>query len=132
MHVQTACDDSVPALTNTPLSAIYIHIDWAQSTNYIYLYIYISIYIYFVILQADQFSCAILVFTMLLIQLLPQNYVDRKGVLVIGWIIFFVLAYKVSMIQLDYVEYDPFLELEIDRVSKLKQIFLAALDSGLK
>ena len=35
----------------------------------------------------------------------------------IGWIIFFLLAYKVSMIQLDYVEYDPFLELEIDRVS---------------
>ena len=37
----------------------------------------------------------------------------------LGWLIFFLLAYKVSMIQLDYVEYDPFLELEIDRVSKL-------------
>lgn len=33
-----------------------------------------------------------------------------------GWIIFIGLAYKVSMIQLDYVEYDPFKELELDKV----------------
>ncbi|KAL8586617.1 hypothetical protein ACOMHN_040125 [Nucella lapillus] len=45
-----------------------------------------------------------------------------KGVLVIGWVIFFLLAYKVSMIQLDYVEYDPFLELEIDRGSTTAEI----------
>ncbi|XP_076444580.1 translocation protein SEC63 homolog isoform X2 [Babylonia areolata] len=45
-----------------------------------------------------------------------------KGVLVIGWIIFFLLAYKVSMIQLDYVEYDPFQELEIDRGASTAEI----------
>ncbi|KAK3758267.1 hypothetical protein RRG08_036537 [Elysia crispata] len=33
----------------------------------------------------------------------------------IGWVIFAFLAWKVSMIQLDYVEYDPFFELGIDR-----------------
>jgi len=36
---------------------------------------------------------------------------------VIGWVIFILLAYKVSKIQMDYVEYDPYLELEVDRVS---------------
>lgn len=45
-----------------------------------------------------------------------------KGALVVGWIIFFLLAYKVSMIQLDYVEYDPFLELEIDRGASTSEI----------
>ncbi|BFZ09267.1 hypothetical protein BsWGS_12306 [Bradybaena similaris] len=36
-------------------------------------------------------------------------------VLGVGWIVFILLAYKVSRIQLDYVEYDPFFELGIDR-----------------
>lgn len=45
-----------------------------------------------------------------------------QGVLMIGWIIFFILAYKVSKIQLDYVEYDPFLELEIDRGASQSEI----------
>ena len=40
--------------------------------------------------------------------------------LIFGWVIFLLLAYKVSKIQMDYVEYDPFLELEVDRVG-LKQ-----------
>ena len=39
--------------------------------------------------------------------------------LAIGWIFFFILAYKVSLIQLDYVEYDPYVELELDRVCYL-------------
>ena len=42
---------------------------------------------------------------------------SRKIVLIIGWVIFLLLAYKVSRIQLDYVEYDPYSELGIDRVS---------------
>ncbi|XP_025097112.1 translocation protein SEC63 homolog [Pomacea canaliculata] len=45
-----------------------------------------------------------------------------KGALIIGWIIFFLLAYKVSRIQLDYVEYDPFSELEIDREASQSEI----------
>ncbi|KAK7107985.1 translocation protein SEC63 homolog [Littorina saxatilis] len=45
-----------------------------------------------------------------------------KLILVIGWVIFFLLAYKVSMIQLDYVEYDPFGELEIDRGASTREI----------
>lgn len=36
--------------------------------------------------------------------------------LIVGWIIFIGLAYKVSLIQLDYVEYDPFKELGLDKV----------------
>ncbi|GFR76791.1 translocation protein SEC63-like protein, partial [Elysia marginata] len=39
-----------------------------------------------------------------------------KICLAVGWVIFVLLAWKVSMIQLDYVEYDPFNELGIDRV----------------
>lgn len=42
----------------------------------------------------------------------------RKVALFIGWIIFILLAYKVSKIQLEYVEYDPYAELEVDRVSR--------------
>lgn len=34
----------------------------------------------------------------------------------IGWVIFLLLAYKVSKIQMEYVEYDPYMELEIERV----------------
>lgn len=41
----------------------------------------------------------------------------RKVGLLLGWLVFALLVYKVSKIQLDYVEYDPFGELEIDRVS---------------
>lgn len=42
--------------------------------------------------------------------------------LAIGWIIFILLAYKVSMIQLDYVEYDPFTELSVERGASDRQI----------
>ncbi|XP_059158814.1 translocation protein SEC63 homolog [Physella acuta] len=45
-----------------------------------------------------------------------------KVVLVIGWVVFALLAWKVSMIQLDYVEYDPFLELQIDRGASTAEI----------
>nr|KAG5706886.1 hypothetical protein BaRGS_021392 [Batillaria attramentaria] len=54
--------------------------------------------------------------------LLAKSQTISKGALVVGWIVFFLLAYKVSMIQLDYVEYDPFLELEIDREASQSEI----------
>ena len=37
----------------------------------------------------------------------------------LGWVVFVLLAYKVSKIQMDYVEYNPFNELGIDSVSKV-------------
>ncbi|CAL1544944.1 unnamed protein product [Lymnaea stagnalis] len=45
-----------------------------------------------------------------------------KIILAIGWVIFILLAWKVSIIQLDYVEYDPFLELGIDRGAATAEI----------
>ncbi|XP_005098508.1 translocation protein SEC63 homolog isoform X2 [Aplysia californica] len=42
--------------------------------------------------------------------------------LAVGWVIFILLAWKVSMIQLDYVEYDPFNELGIDRGASAAEI----------
>ncbi|XP_041351703.1 translocation protein SEC63 homolog [Gigantopelta aegis] len=42
--------------------------------------------------------------------------------LIFGWVIFLLLAYKVSKIQMDYVEYDPFLELEVDRGASAAEI----------
>ena len=46
-------------------------------------------------------------------------YNFRKIGLVLGWVVFALLAYKVSKIQMDYVEYNPFNELGIDSVSKV-------------
>ncbi|RUS73201.1 hypothetical protein EGW08_019047 [Elysia chlorotica] len=46
----------------------------------------------------------------------------------VGWLIFILLAWKVSMIQLDYVEYDPFFELGIDRGATDSQIRKAYRD----
>lgn len=40
----------------------------------------------------------------------------RKILLILGWVIFIALAYKVSTIQIEYVEYDPYQILQIDRV----------------
>ncbi|KAL3881682.1 hypothetical protein ACJMK2_028087 [Sinanodonta woodiana] len=42
--------------------------------------------------------------------------------LIIGWVIFILLAYKVSKIQLEHVEYDPYAELEIDRGASQSEI----------
>ncbi|XP_053390331.1 translocation protein SEC63 homolog, partial [Mercenaria mercenaria] len=42
--------------------------------------------------------------------------------LIFGWVIFFLLAYKVSMIQVDYTEYDPFQILQIDRGASDREI----------
>ncbi|XP_074663025.1 translocation protein SEC63 homolog isoform X2 [Tubulanus polymorphus] len=42
--------------------------------------------------------------------------------LVIGWIVLVLLAYKVSQVEMDYVEYDPFIELGIDRGASTSEI----------
>lgn len=36
--------------------------------------------------------------------------------LVLAWIILVVLAYRVSLIEIEHKEYDPFAVLDIDRV----------------
>ena len=41
----------------------------------------------------------------------------RKIGLVLAWIIFLVLAYRVSLIETEHKEYDPFAVLNVDRVS---------------
>ncbi|KAK6187306.1 hypothetical protein SNE40_005367 [Patella caerulea] len=45
-----------------------------------------------------------------------------KIILLLGWVVFALLAYKVSKVQLDYVEYDPFKELELDRAATTAEI----------
>jgi hypothetical protein len=42
-------------------------------------------------------------------------YFSKIG-FVIAWIILIVLAYRVSLIETEHKEYDPFLVLDIDRV----------------
>ena len=37
--------------------------------------------------------------------------------IIIGWILFFMVIYKASQVEIDYTEFDPYAELEIDRVS---------------
>ncbi|XP_033739797.1 translocation protein SEC63 homolog isoform X2 [Pecten maximus] len=52
--------------------------------------------------------------------------------LIISWVILIALAYKVSKIQMDYVEYDPYLELGIDRGASDKEIKKAYRAMSLK
>ncbi|XP_013381039.1 translocation protein SEC63 homolog [Lingula anatina] len=53
-------------------------------------------------------------------------------VLIIGWVILIFLAYKVSTLELDHVEYDPFVELEIDREASQGEIKKAYRKLSLK
>jgi preprotein translocase subunit Sec63 len=41
---------------------------------------------------------------------------SRKLGLMLAWIIFLVLAYRVSLIEIEHKEYDPFAVLNVDRV----------------
>jgi len=41
----------------------------------------------------------------------------RKAVLIFGWMIFAYVAYETSKVQIDFTEFDPYMELGIDRVS---------------
>lgn len=45
-----------------------------------------------------------------------------KTLLVVGWIVFFILAYKASQIEIEHKEYDPFAILGIDRTSSDQEI----------
>ena len=49
-------------------------------------------------------------------------FVDvRKLLILLGWVFFVFVAYKASMVEIDFKEFDPYAELGIDRVC-LKQI----------
>jgi len=41
----------------------------------------------------------------------------RKAALIFGWMIFAYVAYETSKVQIDFTEFDPYMELGIDRVS---------------
>ena len=43
-------------------------------------------------------------------------YACRKGGLLLGWVLFALVAYKVSTVELDFKEFDPYAELGIDKV----------------
>lgn len=49
-------------------------------------------------------------------------FVFRRVALVIGWIVFLFLAYRVSLIEIEHKEYDPFAVLNVDRVSRLIRV----------
>ena len=48
----------------------------------------------------------------------------RKFGIIVGWVIFALLAYKVSTVELDFKEYDPYAELGIDRVRTSFPLFI--------
>lgn len=50
------------------------------------------------------------------------HYYLRKILITIGWIVFFILAYKASQIEIEHKEYDPFVILGIDRDASDKEI----------
>lgn len=41
----------------------------------------------------------------------------RKIIIIIGWVIMIYVAYKTTQVEIDYTEFNPFAELEIDRVN---------------
>jgi translocation protein SEC63 len=53
---------------------------------------------------------------------LRLHYYLRKILITIGWIVFFILAYKASQIEIEHKEYDPFVILGIDRDASDKEI----------
>ena len=36
--------------------------------------------------------------------------------IILGWVLFIFIAYKTSQVELDFKDFDPYAELEIDRV----------------
>ncbi|XP_064629178.1 translocation protein SEC63 homolog [Lineus longissimus] len=65
----------------------------------------------------------------------PWTTFKRKGVTIglgIAWVIFMILIYKVSQLELDHVEYDPFIELGIDRDASTIEIKKAYRKLSLK
>ena len=49
-------------------------------------------------------------------------FFSRKLGLLLGWVVFALVAYKTSQVELDFSEFDPFGELGIDRVSLYESI----------
>jgi len=52
--------------------------------------------------------------------ILHCHYIDvwfSKAVLIFGWVIFAYVAYETSQVQIDFTEFDPYMELGIDRVT---------------
>ena len=47
---------------------------------------------------------------------------SSKISLVLGWIVFVILAYRVSLIEIEHKEYDPFAVLNVDRVGDLSTL----------
>jgi hypothetical protein len=52
----------------------------------------------------------------------------RKVVLVVAWIIFAVMAYRVAQIETEHKEYDPYVVLNIDRVRQESRYLLVACE----
>ena len=50
---------------------------------------------------------------------------SSKIALVLGWIFFLILAYRVSLIEIEHKEYDPFAVLNVDRVGYLQSVFIS-------
>ena len=44
--------------------------------------------------------------------------------LVLAWIFFLILTYRVSLIEIEHKEYDPFGVLNVDRVGSLWSVFI--------
>ena len=52
------------------------------------------------------------------------HYTFRKLAILLGWVLFALVAYKTSQVELDFSEFDPFGELGIDRVSQLNLSYM--------
>jgi translocation protein SEC63 len=72
-------------------------------------------------------------------QLLHANEPNRrrraiitKIILVLAWIILIVLAYRVSLIEIEHKEYDPFAVLNVDREASISEIKRAYRDLSKK
>ena len=55
------------------------------------------------------------------------HYAFRKLAILLGWVLFALVAYKTSQVELDFSEFDPFGELGIDRVSRLNLSYTIVL-----
>jgi len=53
--------------------------------------------------------------------------VFSKTGLLIGWALLAVVAYKASQVELDFAEFDPYNELQIDRVSQTFMLLIIIL-----
>ena len=46
-------------------------------------------------------------------------FIYRMIGIILGWVLFIFIAYKTSQVELDFKDFDPYAELEIDRVSSM-------------